>query len=93
MLSHSGKNWEEDVSQVAIEPCDPLEDPSGYMAVFSVGGGKNRSGGCESYSIGASYLLRRRHNLNRAGYRAPMTHRAIRLIEKQSGAALPATFA
>lgn len=46
-----------------------------------------------TFEIGASYLAQREHNLARAGYRAPMTHRAIHLIEQKVGARLPVVLA
>ncbi len=88
------KNWEEDIGRVCVEPCDEKQDPLGYVAVFFVGskGGK-RLGWEKTYSIGASYLARRQHNLNKAGYKAPMTHKAINLIENKIGSALPVVLA
>jgi len=87
------KNWEEDVQQVSVEPCDQKEDPLGYRAIFFVNGNTKRSGWEKTFSIGASYLARREHNLNRAGYKAPMTNRAISLIEGRIGSSLPVVLA
>ncbi len=87
------KNWEEDVRQVSVEPCDPKEDPLGYIAVFFVNEGEKRSGWEKTFSIGASYLARREQNLNKAGYKAPMTNRAISLIESKLGSSLPVVLA
>jgi hypothetical protein len=84
------RNWEEDIGQVSVEPCDPKEDPLGYVAVFFVNERREQlSGWKKSFSIGASYLARRAHNLDRAGYTAPMTRRAIDLIEGKLGTSLP----
>ena len=88
------KNWEEDIRQVSVEPCDLKEDPLGYVAVFFVSEGQEDfSGWKKTFSIGASYLARREHNLNRAGYEAPMTNRAINLIESKIGSSLPSVAA
>lgn len=91
--SLTAKNWESNINQVSVEPCDPQEDPMGYKAVFFVKEeGKPRAFDrfkTESFAIGASYLARRQHNLQKAGYSAPMTHRAIHLIEHKIGSPLP----
>lgn len=78
----SGENWEEDVDSVSIEKCQRQEDPLGYRVVFYRSGvallvAKKR------YVIGASLLRQRFESLKRAGFDAPMTLRAIRLIEKK----------
>lgn len=90
-----GKNWERNVSQVSVEPCDRQEDPLGYRAIFFMRGGEKSPDAVttETFVIGASYLALRKHNLIRAGYKAPMTHRAIDLIEQKLGARLPVVLA
>ncbi len=91
------KNWESNINQVSVEPCDTQEDPMGYKAVFFVKeDGKARAFErfkTESFAIGASYLAQRQHNLKKAGYSAPMTHKAIHLIENKLGSPLPMAMA
>lgn len=78
------RNWESGVAGVAVEPCAEDEDPLGWRAVFFLSevAGQDNS---RSFTIGASLLAQREHNLTRAGYRVPMTQRAIDAIEKNSG--------
>jgi len=82
------KNWESDIEQVFVEPCDEQEDPLGYRAVFFLD--KTKREALKSFAVGASYLAKRRHNLSQAGYDAPMTHRAIDLVEEKIGSSLMA---
>jgi|GEM_PF-1581868 len=91
------KNWESNINQVSVEPCDTQEDPTGYKAVFFV---KEKINGSSfdrfkthSFAIGASYLLKRQENLQKAGYAAPMTHKAIHIIENKMGSRLPMALA
>ncbi len=77
------KNWETDIAAVQVEPCDPKEDPLGYRAVFQLDRDEHASEAKDNtFSIGASLLAKREENLFRAGYRAPMTLKALTMIEK-----------
>ena len=87
------KNWEEDIHQVSVEPCDEREDPLGYKAIFFIRDKIKQSREKGTFVIGASYLAQREHNLSRAGYKAPMTNRAIGLIEQKLGSTLPVVLA
>lgn len=76
-------NWEEDVNGVLIENCKEEVDPSGIRVVYC----KDPLDVCvpdeKNYSIGASYLKNRLEKLRRAGFDAPMTKKAINMIDKQ----------
>lgn len=93
----TSKNWESNINQVHVEPCDRQEDPTGYKAVFFVKDKGDKS--CfdkfktDSFAIGASYLVKRQENLKKAGYSAPMTHKAINMIESKMGSRLPMAMA
>lgn len=79
--SEDGGNWEKDVRGVTVEPCDPREDPLGFRAVFVVGEDKPLTQRVNSYVVGASYLRQRLDGIRRAGFEAPMTARAIEMLE------------
>lgn len=83
----SKKNWEQGVLRVCIEACDCSEDPFGYRAVFFTGDDANsKEGGVANrFIVGASFLLQRKKNLMRSGYEAPMTEKAIALLEGKIG--------
>ena len=81
----TGKNWESDVEQVCIEPCDVKQDPLGYCAVFYEKKKEGVAGFAKSFVIGASFLAQREKSLERAGYQAPMTQKAIGMIERNIG--------
>ena len=74
------KNWEKNIHNVHVEPCDPAEDPLGFRAVFMTEE--------KDFAVGASYLAQRWHNLKKAGFAAPMTQKAMAMIEQQIGRAL-----
>ena len=57
------KNWEEDIRNVRIETCPHIEDPLGYKAVFYLGIESARAEKSKFFSIGASFLAQRAHNL------------------------------
>ncbi len=81
-------NWEEDIKDVNIEPCDYKEDPSGYRVVYyaddkNAKHKKIRNKIENSYSIGASCLAKRLRRLKKAGFSAPMTEKAIRIISQK----------
>ena len=83
------RNWEENIRNVIVEPCDVKEDPLGYKAIFFLSleaAAKTRK---KSFEIGASFLAQRHHNLSKAGYKAPMTVKAIAAIEDKIGKTLP----
>ena len=87
------RNWEADIESVKIEACESGDDPLGYRAVFVLDEEKARMEKKKSFVIGASFLAKRQFNLLKAGYDAPMTHRAIALIESELGKALPIVLA
>lgn len=74
------KNWEKSIQHVYVERCDPAEDPLGFRAVFSMED--------NDFAVGASYLAQRWQNLKKAGFAAPMTQKAMALIEEKIGRAL-----
>lgn len=80
--SEDGGNWEKDVREVSIEPCDPRVDPMGFRAVFVVGEDKPLTQRFNTYTVGASYLRQRLDGIRRAGFEAPMTARALELVEE-----------
>ena len=84
------RNWESGIRNVAVEPCGTDEDPLGYKAVFFVDREKT---GADTFVIGASLLAQREMNLSKVGYKAPMTQRAIGLVEAQLGQTLPVVLA
>lgn len=84
------RNWESGIKNVSVEPCDKNEDPLGYRAVFSV---DRERMGPETFVIGASLLAQREMNLSKVGYKAPMTQRAIDMVEAQLGRSLPVVLA
>ncbi len=75
-------NWEEDIEEVAIEPCDEDEDSSGYRVVFYKRCADIGEDLAEAYIIGASFLKKRLRKLRRAGFDAPMTKEALDIIKK-----------
>lgn len=79
----SGENWEDDIDSVSIEECRKQDDPLGYRVVFYCGCDITFRAAKKQYVIGASFLRQRFESLKRAGFDAPMTMRAIRLIEKK----------
>ncbi len=76
-------NWEEDIDEVILEACDQEEDPSGYRVKFYKDPIESLGGDEDCYCIGASYLKNRLDKLRRAGFDAPMTKKAINLIDKK----------
>lgn len=87
------KNWEDEVSSVRVEACRCEEDPLGYRAVFLFDGECAVPQGGNSFVVGASFLEQRQRNLRKSGYKTPMTHRAIALIENKLGQGLSASAA
>jgi hypothetical protein len=81
----SAKNWEADIKHVELEACDTDVDPLGYRAVFMLTPESASAENRKSFTIGASFLPKREHNLQKAGFSAPMTQKAIALIENRLG--------
>lgn len=84
-----GRNWEENIRSVVVEPCDEAEDPLGYKAIFYLTFEAARKTKKKTFEIGASFLAQRKHSLSKAGYHVPMTLQAIEKIEAMSGKPLP----
>ena len=82
-------NWEEDIDDVILETCGQDEDPTGYRVVFYKDPMNVYANDEDSYSIGASYLKNRLDKLRRAGFDAPMTKKALNLIDKKKLRRLP----
>lgn len=76
-------NWEEDIKDIRVEQCDKEEDPLGYRVIYFRMIDELKDDSTNSYSIGASYLKNRLRKLRKAGFIAPMTQRAIELIDKK----------
>ena len=73
-------NWEYDISSITLEPCESVEDPLGYRVLFH----KDEDAGAkDTYSIGASHLDSRLNKLERAGFYAPMTQKAIDMLGRR----------
>ena len=83
------RNWEENIRSVVIEPCDEGEDPLCYKAIFFLTFEAARNTKKKTFEIGASFLAQRKHNLCKAGYKVPMTVKAIEKIEQKIGEPLP----
>jgi hypothetical protein len=84
----STKNWEADIKHVELEPCASDVDPLGYRAVFLLTPESANAENRKSFAIGASFLPKREQNLTKAGFDAPMTQKAIALLENRLGRAL-----
>ena len=78
------RNWEADIQDVELEPCDRTEDPLGYHVVYYTGE-RLRAAAVKNYVIGASNLVKRLASLKKAGYEAPMTQKAIAMLENRLG--------
>jgi hypothetical protein len=68
------KNWERDIRTVDLEPCEHTYDSSGYKAVFYL---TPEAAEAASFTVGASLLQQRRDQIEKAGYKAPMTSKAL----------------
>jgi len=77
------KNWEQDIHNVEIEVSG--DDPLGYKAVFFL---SEETPKPISFSVGASTLVNRAKGLALAGYKAPMTQKAIALVESRLGGSI-----
>ncbi|MCB1783668.1 MAG: hypothetical protein KDI13_06690 [Alphaproteobacteria bacterium] len=78
----SSRNWEADVDSVSLESCNEQEDPLGYRVVYYRRGESALMAAVRQYEVGASFLRTRLERLKQAGYDAPMTLRAIGMVEK-----------
>jgi hypothetical protein len=78
-------NWESDICEVQIEP--DTNDPLGFRAVFYLTDASAKAREV-AFRIGASNLANRAKSLAVAGFKAPMTRKAMALIESRTG--LPA---
>ncbi len=76
-------NWESDIEDVMVEACEKSEDPSGYRVTFYKSDKTVFNEDERSYSIGASFLKNRMEKLSRAGFDAPMTKKALNIIDKE----------
>ncbi len=76
-------NWENDVRDVVLESCEPDEDPTGYRAVYHKVPANSSKAGRDKFSIGASYLKRRLETLSSAGFEAPMTRKAMNMLDQK----------
>ena len=74
-------NWEEDIKGVSIENCDLAEDPLGYKVVFYKEDGDGDMS--VAYIVGASLLRNRLIKLDKAGFDAPMTREALKMLERE----------
>lgn len=75
------RNWEQDIFKVELRPCD--QDPLGLEAVYYLSKEMERSEKLKSFVVGASFLDQRRKNLKKAGFKAPMTKRALHMVESR----------
>lgn len=86
-LSGYKNNWEADIGDVFIEACSENEDPLGLRAVFVKDKNRiyisKRNQDFDRYTIGASYLKSRLERLLDAGFDAPMTKKALNLIDEE----------
>tara|TARA_B100001989_G_C24468905_1_gene428168 strand:- start:37 stop:363 length:327 start_codon:yes stop_codon:yes gene_type:complete len=79
------RNWEEDIDDVTLEECDFNEDPTGFKVRFHRQGMKAKfEDSFDTFHIGASFLNKRYQRILEAGYIAPMTEKAISLLEGRS---------
>ncbi len=82
------RNWEDDIVSVSVETCHSREDVSGFRAVFHLAPQRAIEEGQQIFIIGGSYLAQRLESLSRAGYDAPMTKKALKLLEAKRFAAM-----
>ncbi len=80
---HHPANWEDDIQDVVVESCNTEEDPTGYRVIFYRDTAAGKQDAENSYSMGASYLRNRLKKLSRAGFEAPMTERALHMINQK----------
>ena len=83
----TSENWESDIREVQIEL--DKDDPTGFSAVFFLQQASERARAV-TFRIGASALANRARSLAQAGFKAPMTCRAIALVESRKDAGVTA---
>jgi hypothetical protein len=76
-------NWENDVNDVVLESCGLDVDPSGYRVVYHKMPANANKSGRDRFYIGASYLKNRLETLRCAGFDAPMTKKALNMLDKK----------
>ena len=76
-------NWENDVNDVVLETCEVDEDPSGYRVIYHKIPANTNKPERDRFCIGASYLKNRLETLRCAGFEAPMTKKAINMLDKK----------
>ena len=82
-VSSTGANWEKNVKKVKLEPCDADYDPLCMRVVFYKDSDREQEEKrVNRYVVGASYLRERLNGIRRAGYKAPMTEKAISMVEE-----------
>lgn len=86
---YGSRNWEDNIRSVVIEPCDESEDPVGYKAIFYLTFEAAKKTQRKTFEVGASFLAQRKHSLTKAGYKVPMTAKAIEKVEAKIGKSLP----
>ncbi len=77
-------NWESNISDISLKSCDIKDDPSGYNVIFYANKIKEDNNKSIAYVIGASLLYNRLRKLNNAGFDAPMTQKAINMLERKA---------
>ncbi len=87
-FAYSLINWEEDIADVAIEQCSLQEDSFGYRVVYYGDILDDHGEMVVAYVVGASLLPSRLRKLSKAGFDAPMTQRAMEMIESKSYSAV-----
>ena len=88
-VTPSPKNWEQNVTDVKLETCPLDEDPLGYRAIFVADEKAAGHGAVKAvFCVGASFLAQRGKSLTKAGFQAPMTLKAIALVENRLGQVL-----
>lgn len=85
--AYAPANWEGDIHEVIVELCE--DDPSGFCATFYRNESDAEQETSHVYRVGASFLKNRLKKLRRAGFDAPMTKKAIRIIDKKRMVTLP----
>ncbi len=70
-------NWEYDIQDVSVEVCESHEDPLELRVIY------HSQADDSEYRIGASYLNDRLKKLRRAGFDAPMTKKAMNIIDQK----------
>lgn len=78
------ENWEEDIDEVTLEECGMEDDPTGFRVKFHRQGMKDKfEDNFDTFYIGASFLDKRYKRIIESGYTAPMTEKALALLERR----------